>query len=102
VQRYLTEKTISPRMIWRFNHKIRSMPAGKNLRVETLSPAVVHWSADDWKTVQDAATHDVGLGIHSADLPIQALPEGKQVVFTFYWPDAGLWEGANFIVRISS
>ena len=29
VQRYLTEKTVSPRMVWRFNHKIRSMPAGK-------------------------------------------------------------------------
>jgi glucoamylase len=102
VQRYLTEKTVSPRMIWRFNHKIRSMPAGKNLRVETLAPAVVHWSSDDWKTVHDAKSHDTGLGIHLTDLSTETLPEGAQVVFTFYWPAAGHWEGANFIVRVSA
>ena len=44
VRRYLTEKTVSPRMVWRFNHKIRSMPSGKILRIETMAPAVIHWS----------------------------------------------------------
>ena len=102
VQRYLTEKTVSPRMVWRFNHKIRSMPAGKILRIETLAPAVIHWSADDWNTIQDATTHDVGLGIHIADLATQALPEGKQIKFTFYWPDADHWEGTDFVVRVGS
>jgi len=100
VQRYLTEKTISPRMVWRFNHKIRSMPAGKLLRIETMAPAVIHWSADNWNTIQDVTARDVGLGIHIADLSTRALPEGKQVRFTFYWPDAGHWEGADFIVRV--
>ena len=102
VQRYLTEKTVSPRMVWRFNHKIRSMPPGKSLRIETLAPAVIHWSADDWNTVQDATAHDVGLGIHIADLSTEALPEGRQVKFTFFWPDAGHWEGADFIVHVGS
>ena len=55
VQRYLTDKTVSPRMVWRFNHKIRTMPAGKLLRIETLATAVIHWSADDWKTIQDGS-----------------------------------------------
>ena len=100
MQRYLTEKTVSPRMVWRFNHKIRSMPAGKILRIETLAPAVIHWSADDWKTVQDATSHDVGLGIHIADLATKALPEGQQIKFTFYWPDADHWEGTDFAVRV--
>jgi hypothetical protein len=77
VQRYLTEKTVSPRLVWRFNHKIRSMPAGKILRIETMAPAVIHWSADDWNTAQDVTAHDVGLGIHIADLSTQALPKGK-------------------------
>jgi glucoamylase len=102
VQRYITEKTISPRMIWRFNHKIRSMPAGKILRIETLAPAIIHWSADDWKTVQDAKSRDMALGIHAVDLPTQELPEGKQVKFTFYWPDADHWEAADFVVRVGS
>jgi glucoamylase len=102
VQRYLKEKTVSPRLVWRFNHRIRSMPAGKILRIETLAPAVIHWSADDWKTCHDIKTHDVGLKIHIADLPTEALPEGKQIKFTFFWPDAAHWEGANFIVRVAS
>ncbi len=102
VKRYLTEKTVSPRMVWRFNHKIRWMPAGKILRIETMAPAVIHWSADDWNTVQDVTAHDVGLGIHIADLTTKALPEGKQIKFTFYWTDAGHWENTDFIVRVGS
>ena len=102
VQRYLTEKTVSPRLVWRFNHKIRSLPAGKMLRIETLAPAVIHWSADDWDTVQDTMTRDVGLGIYIADLATQALPAGKEIRFTFYWQDADHWEGADFSVRVSA
>jgi glucoamylase len=101
VKRYLTDKTVCPRVVWRFNHKLRSMPPGKILRIETLAPAVVHWSADDWKTCQNIKTLDGGLGIHLADLPTQSLPEGKQIKFTFYWPDAGHWEGNDFMVRIA-
>lgn len=102
VQRYLTDKTVSPRLVWRFNHKIRSMPVGKILRVETLTPATVHWSADDWTTVQNASTHDTGLGVHTVDLATDAAPEGSQIKFTFHWSDADRWEGKDFIVRVVS
>ena len=102
VRRYLTEKTASPRRVWRFNHKIRSMPPGKLLRIETLAPGVIHWSADDWNTVEDATTHDAGLGIHIADLSTKALPEGRRVKFTFFWPDAGHWEGEDFTIHVGS
>ncbi len=102
VQRYLIDKTISPRMVWRFNHKLRSMPARKSLRVETLAPVVIHWSVDDWKTHEDTKSRDVGLGLHVADLATQSLPDGKEIKFTFYWPAAGHWEGTDFIVRIDS
>jgi glucoamylase len=100
VRRYLTDKTGSPRSVWRFNHKLRSMPAGKILRVETLAPAVVHWSGDGWQSVRDVATHDVGLGINSADLETAPLPGEAQIDFTFYWPSARRWEGENFTVRV--
>lgn len=102
VQRYLTDKIISPRMVWRFNHKIRSLPAGKMLRIETMASARIHWSADDWKSVQDVSTHDTGLGLHSADLSTAELPEAAQVKFTFYWPEVDRWEGADFMVRIAT
>jgi len=102
VQRYLMDKTISPRLVWRFNHKIRSLPAGKLLRIETLAAARIHWSADNWEGVQDLSTHDTGLGLHIADLPTAELAEAAQVTFTFYWPAADRWEGANFMVRIAA
>jgi glucoamylase len=102
VQRYLVEKTESPCLVWRFNHKIRSLPAGRTLRIETLAPAVIHWSDDDWQTVHDADTRDTGLAIHVTDLPTEPFQEGRQVTFTFYWPEAGHWEGTDFIVSISA
>ena len=60
VQRYLVEKTTSPHVTWRFNNKVRAMPPGRILRIETLAPAIVHWSVDDWRTVHDTPTarHD--------------------------------------------
>jgi glucoamylase len=78
------------------------MPPGKILRIETTAPAVIHWGADDWNTVQDTTVHDVGLGIHIADLATKTIPEGRQIQFTFYWPEADRWEGADFIVHVGS
>jgi glucoamylase len=100
VQRYLIDHTPSPRVIWRFNHRIRIMPADKVLRIETLAPAVVHWTADEWRTVQDATTQDTGLGVHLADLQNQRFPESTQVAFTFYWPEGQCWERRDFAVRL--
>ena len=102
VKRYLVEKTGSAHRVWRFNHRIRSMPAGKVLRIETLAPGVIHWSADDWHTVQDTRTRAVGLGIHVTDLATRALVEGDRIKFTFYWPEADRWEGADFLVSVAS
>jgi glucoamylase len=100
VERYLTEKIVSSRMVWRFNNKIRWLPPGMMLRIETLAPAVIHWSDDDWKTVQDISAQDTGLGIYTADLSTRSLPEGRQVKFTLFWPDAHHWQGMDFVVHV--
>lgn len=102
VQRYLKKKNVCPRIVWRFNHKIRTIPSGKMLRVETSAPAIIHWSNDDWETVRDAKTADSALGIHYTDLPTTALQDGKQVLFTFYWPQADRWENKDFSVNVSA
>jgi glucoamylase len=96
VQRYQVKKTGSPHAIWRFNQKCLSMQAGKVLRIETLAPARVHWSSDGWRSVQDSDTRDTGLGVHLCDLPTEHLSSGSRVTFTFYWPQAGRWEGKDF------
>ncbi|HSB53245.1 MAG TPA: glycoside hydrolase family 15 protein [Gemmatimonadales bacterium] len=100
VERYLKRGTRSTLVHWRFNHKIRELPPGRTLRVETLAPAVIHWSTDGWRTARDAPTRDSGLGVHLADLPTPALPAGSEILFTFYWPEGDRWEGADFSVKI--
>ena len=92
VQRYLVEKTTSRHIIWRFNNKVRAMPPGRTLRVETLAPALVHWSVDGWRTVHEIPTRDTTLGVHVADIETLCLRIGERVDFTFYWPEADRWE----------
>ena len=100
VQRYQRDRTVSPRLVWRFNHKVRSLPAGMLLRIETLVPALVYWSCDAWSTVNSIASRDPGLGLHVVDLDTCSLAPGRRVIFTFYWPDAGNWEGTDYLVGI--
>jgi glucoamylase len=102
VERYLVKKTGTPYAVWRFNQKCASMPAGKRLRVELLAPARVHWSADGWKSAQDAETRPTPVGVHLTDLPTAELPPGGKVEFTFYWTDKGQWEGTNYSVAVEA
>ncbi len=101
VQRYQVEKRKSPYSIWRYNQKIRSLKEGRTLRIEVLQPAVVHWSADYWRTKQDTKTRDTGLGVQTADLPSKDLRAGGSILFTLYWPDQSKWEGVDYLVGIS-
>lgn len=99
-QRYLKDKTGSAHAFWRFEQPCRAVPPGRVLRLEVLAPAVVHWSADGWRTTKDTRTRDTGLGVHVADLATKELQAGASIEFTFYWPEANHWEGRNFRVVV--
>ena len=75
------------------------MPQGKTLRCVLTAPALVHWSFDNWRTQQDINTSDTGLGTYVADLPVDKLSAGSEIVFTFYWQEQR-WEGTNFSVLV--
>ncbi|HKG95812.1 MAG TPA: glucan 1,4-alpha-glucosidase [Gemmatimonadaceae bacterium] len=100
VRRYVEARRTSPHASWRFNSKVRVIASGTTLRLETLAPALVHWSADGWRTARDAESADSGLGVWYADLSTASLPEGAALRFTFYWPQARRWEGADFVVEV--
>ncbi|MGA7906615.1 MAG: glycoside hydrolase family 15 protein, partial [Candidatus Sulfotelmatobacter sp.] len=100
VQRYVVEKRKPDVYGWRCNNKIRSIPRNKKLRLILLSPGVVHWSLDGWKSWQDTNTRDTGVGIHTLDLPIASMPSGSEIVFTFFWPGENRWEGTDYRVVV--
>jgi glucoamylase len=100
VERYIRKQTTSHRVTWRFNNKVRAMPAGKILRVETLAPAVVHWSSDNWRRVHDVPTSDTTLGVHVVDLATIDLRPNSRIDLTFYWPEVDRWEGRDFVVCV--
>ena len=100
VERYVVQGVTSTLVVWRFNHKVRVMSPGVALRVETLAPAMVHWSADGWSTVHDTTTRDTKLGVHVADLDTRHVRQGDRVDLTFYWPEADRWEGTDFFVCV--
>lgn len=100
VQRYQREKKTSAYFGWRYNNKPRSMPCGKILRFVLLSPAMVHWSFDQWHTTKDTNSIDTGLGVHVADVPSDKLRCGQEIWFTFYWRESERWEGADFAVKV--
>ncbi len=52
VARYIERKTASTMAAWRFNHRLRTLPAGKRPRA-----AAVRWSADEWHTTHDTFTN---------------------------------------------
>jgi glucoamylase len=100
VKRYLKKKSRPRYSIWSFNQKRKTVPAGKSLRLDTLAPAMVRWSPDGWSSFHEVETKDTGLGVYSAEIPAKKMRRGTALHFTFYWPEAGRWEGRNYTVEV--
>ena len=99
-ERYVMNGTISPYSLWRFSHKCRTMPKGKDLRIEVRAPAVIRWTSDEWTNTSDVETADSHLGLFVADLPTRTSASGATIRFTFYWKEEQHWEGADFAVAV--
>ncbi len=84
---------------WDFEHPCDTIGKGKKLRIETKTPATIHWTMDDWKTSKDTDTVNTDLGIYYADLP-KTNKKGP-LQFTFYWKEADQWENENFSVNVT-
>ncbi len=99
--RYHGEAPKAVRATWRFTAPRPTMVAGRLLRLELLAPGRAHCSLDGWRTWLDIDARDTGIGVWVADVPgSDRLRPGDGVVFTFWWPEAGRWEGRDFRVVV--
>ncbi|HEY6977753.1 MAG TPA: glycoside hydrolase family 15 protein [Chitinophagaceae bacterium] len=98
-KRYVHKKNISRFEVWRFNSQCKEISLNKILRIEVMSTAIVHWSDDDWLTINETETKDTGLGIHLADVKLKN-KNGNEIKFTFFWKEDKRWENKDFSVVV--
>jgi glucoamylase len=102
-RRYQGKAPTATRATWRFTAQRPRMPAGRILRLELMAPARVRYSLDRWQTWQELDARDTCLGVWVADVPgSDRLSPGDAVVFTFWWPEAGRWEGRDLQVEVAA
>lgn len=99
-RRYARGSAGSDLAVWRFNNAAATLVAGKRLRIEVLAAARIRWSADGWAHTEEAETRPTHFGVHVADLPTARFARGTRLAFTFYWIEAGRWEGRDFTLAV--
>ena len=100
-QRYVVKPARNTYQIWTFHHPIGHMPGAQTLRLAVAAEATIMWSADGWASVRKTATTPVAdLNVWFADLDTEECREGAVIEFTFFWREAGRWEGRNASVAI--
>ena len=103
IERYLRAGApASPRVVWRINNRIRTMAAGKVLRIETPWPVTVRWGVGERTGARDAESIDTGLGVWLTDLDTAGQPAGREVVFTLFRRDTARWDDVTYRVTCVS
>jgi glucoamylase len=97
-ERYIRKKTSSPYTVWRFSDQCKTVAFEKTLRIELMEEAVIHWTDDDWKTINETPAKNTGIGIFFGDIPVNQ--KSSQIEFTFFWKKVSKWEQTNFKAEI--
>ncbi len=100
-QRYVERGIKSDLQVWLFNHKLRAASANRPLRIEVNARARLHWTANEWVSVRDTELAEDGLDVFACEFAPGELNAGEILKFTFYWIDAGRWEGRDFVIAIN-
>ena len=85
--------------VWKFNWQVNKVRAGGILRVQGTDSFVLHWTSDEWHTVNDTPSTATAVGIEFVDVSVP-LDQRAPVRFTFLWTRSGRWEGRDFSVAI--
>jgi len=86
--------------VWKINRQVRRVPAGGLLRVQASSQFLLHWSSDGWKTAEDTPSTATAVGVEFADIQVSAA-QAEPLVFTFFWPVDGNWQGVDYHVEVT-
>jgi len=97
--RYRNPRTAPALEVWKLNRQAGSVPAGGTLRIQADSPFRLRWTGDQWNRVHDTDSILIATGHAYADIRVS--PEQRApLCFTFFWTQAGRWEGRDFQVAI--
>jgi glucoamylase len=98
--RYLSgRRECKPMEIWKHNRQVPTVREGFMLRIQAGAPFLLHWTRNDWGTTEDSHSTPTALEIEYVDIPILLQQTGR-IRFTFFWTDAGRWEGRDFEVAV--
>ena len=99
-ERYLSGKRVrEPMEIWKHNRRVREVREGRVLRIQAGAPFLLRWTRNDWGSVEDSHSTPTALGIEYVDIPTRPR-QGGRIRFTFFWTEAGTWEGRDFEVAV--
>jgi glucoamylase len=87
---------------WRADMPFDTLPANRDLLVETREPFLLHLGFDGWQAIEDRPSRPFAFGWHGVMLSGDDLASRQLVDFTCYFIDAARWEGADHHVRVTA
>ena len=101
-ERYLLGPNTHRRFeVWKHNRQVGRIGKGYTLRVQIDAPFRLHWTSDEWRTINDNPSSGTALGIDFVDVPISA-GQRAPIRFTFFWTRNSSWEGRDYMVEVES
>lgn len=85
--------------IWKPNRQVCTVEKGYTLRIQAPASFRLHWSRDEWQTVEETLSRSTALGIHYLDIPVP-LEQRPPIRFTFFWAQSSRWEGRDYEVAV--
>ena len=84
---------------WKPTHQPRTIRKGTLLRIQAPDEFVLHWSVDNWKTVNDTNSTRTILGVEFVDIMTHK-NQTNPIRFTFFWRSKSTWEGKDYSIAI--
>jgi glucoamylase len=98
--RYIGDRKACQRFeIWKPNRQVRVVKKGYTLRFQVPAPFRLHWTGDEWRSVDDTASAPTTFGVEFVDIPITP-GQRAPIRFTLFWPESNSWEGRDYMVEV--